>query len=1050
MSAITPTLGALLTGDHFYALLALAVVVGWLASLGAVSLFRLALTSPSASAAAWLLIGRPAIGIGVWATDLIVVAAYIPDLPIRYQPVLVAFALVAAIAVMTAGLWVAAKRSAFWCAPVGGAILGAGVAAMHYLGVWSLELPGRVTLSIGWVAASVALSLFFGTAALTIAALRADRRGLFAATTLLALGVIAHQLVAMTAVTIVSDPTRTIDAFSVSHLSLAFGTAGAAITMLLICFAGAFADRSHQEMIGEQNLLHNDALGVMAQGLCMFNADGRLVFWNDSFAEMYAIQGKLRVGFTLREILQRRIEAGTLGEDPDEYARRANCAALDGVPFRHIFELPDGRKISVANQARPTGGWVSTHEDITELKQREASFRLLFENNPVPMWVYEQSTLRFLAVNDAAVAHYGYSCEQFLAMTILDIRPAEDRESVRQAAEEKDYRADRTWRHIKADGTQIEVAIFARALPYKGRPAGICAIVDLTDRNRAENEIRRTRTFLDTIINNVPSNIVVKELPSFRYLLVNRAGEKQLDLPREKMIGKTAAEIFPKETANLILAQDLEMLKSGEDQYAQERTIITPDDAARIVSTTWLAVKGEDGKPQYMITVTDNVTERKRYEARITYLAHHDSLTDLPNRMAFNAYLAAMLEKTASANESFSVLCIDLDRFKEINDVFGHAIGDEVLRQVARRLEQACEGAFLTRFGGDEFTVISAVGLQPSGAKALAERLYAAMASDIEIQGQLLRAGLTIGISIYPNDGADAATLLANADAALYRAKAEARGSIRFFEPDMDRRLREKRALQHDMRSALAHNEMELYYQPQALVSGEITGFEALSRWHHPSRGLVAHGTFIPLAEESGLIISLGEWILREACREAASWPKPLQIAINLSPVQFQHGDLTALVHSVLLETGLKPSRLELEITEGVLVSDFPRAISILRRLKTLGVRIAMDDFGTGYSSLSYLQAFPFDKIKIDRAFISNLERNHQSEAIIRAVIGLGRGLDLPITAEGVETQAQLDFLVRESCQEVQGYLIGRPEPIANYAELVGRTVAEQIKALAS
>src|SRR3984957_13935170 len=363
MSGIMPTLGALLMGDRFYALLALAVVVGWLASLGAVSLFRLALTSPSASATtAWLLIGGPATGIGVWATDLIVVEAYIPDLPIRYHPVLVAFALVAAIVVMTAGLWVAAKSSAFWCAPVGGAILGASVAAMHYLGVWSLELPGRVTLSIGWVAVSVALSLFFGTAALTIAVLRADRRGLFAATTLLALGVVAHQFVAMAAVAIISDPTRPIAAFAVSHLSLAFGTAGAAIAMLLFCFAGAFADRSHQEMISEQNILHKDALGIMAQGLCMFDAHARLVFWNNRFAEMYGVQGKLQVGFTLREVLQQRIVAGTLGEDPDEYARRANTAAQAGVPFRHIFELPDGRMISVANQARPTGGWVSTPE----------------------------------------------------------------------------------------------------------------------------------------------------------------------------------------------------------------------------------------------------------------------------------------------------------------------------------------------------------------------------------------------------------------------------------------------------------------------------------------------------------------------------------------------------------------------------------------------------------------------------------------------------------------------------------------------------------------
>ena len=236
-----------------------------------------------------------------------------------------------------------------------------------------------------------------------------------------------------------------------------------------------------------------------------------------------------------------------------------------------------------------------------------------------------------------------------------------------------------------------------------------------------------------------------------------------------------------------------------------------------------------------------------------------------------------------------------------------------------------------------------------------------------------MRAGLSIGIAVFPVDGADAATLIGNADAALYRAKAEGRGTFRFFEADMDKRLRERRVLQQDLRSAIERNELALHYQPQARIGGEIIGFEALVRWQHPQRGMIPPGTFIPLAEESGLIVAMGEWILREACREAASWPNPLQIAINLSPVQFRHGDLPALVHSVLLETGLPPSRLELEITEGVLIDDFSRAVSILRRLKALGVRIAMDDFGTGYSSLSYLQSFPFDKIKIDQSFISNL-----------------------------------------------------------------------------
>jgi predicted signal transduction protein with EAL and GGDEF domain len=316
------------------------------------------------------------------------------------------------------------------------------------------------------------------------------------------------------------------------------------------------------------------------------------------------------------------------------------------------------------------------------------------------------------------------------------------------------------------------------------------------------------------------------------------------------------------------------------------------------------------------------------------------------------------------------------------------------------------------------------------------------VADDIESAGHSLKIGLSIGVAIFPHDGTEANTLLVNADAALYRAKAEGRGSIRFFEPDMDKRLRDRRALQHDLQSAMARHELTLNYQPQALIGGKIIGFEALIRWRHPSRGMVQPNEFIPLAEDSGLIVPIGEWVLREACREAASWPKPLQIAVNLSPIQFRHGDLPELVHSILLTTGLAANRLELEITESVLIDDFSRAVSILRRLKSLGVRIAMDDFGTGYSSLSYLQSFPFDKIKIDQTFISNLEHNPQSAAIIRAVIGLGRGLDLPVVAEGVESAGQLAFLANELCDEVQGFLVGHPLPIDDYAQWTGHLPA--------
>jgi len=550
-------------------------------------------------------------------------------------------------------------------------------------------------------------------------------------------------------------------------------------------------------------------------------------------------------------------------------------------------------------------------------------------------------------------------------------------------------------------------------------------------------DVIKAQTFLDTIVDNVPATIVVRELPEGRFVLINREGEKLLDTARGKLLGKTVSDVFSADAARAIVEHDeVQMQTAGPTVFA-EVPIATPT-GTRITVSTGLAIRDTNGVPRYLINVVEDVTERKRAEAEIERLAHFDALTDMPNRAAFSDRIADTAARCAAGGESFAVLCIDLDRFKEVNDVFGHTVGDSLLREIGKRLDAACGDSFLARVGGDEFTVICAEGAQPAAAEALAERLLHAIEGEIEVAGQSLRAGMSIGVAVFPTDGADTLVLLANADAALYRAKAEARGSIRFFEPAMDKRLRERRALQHDLRSALSRGELTLHYQPQASIAGRITGFEALVRWWHPTRGMVPPSEFIPLAEESGLIIPIGEWIFREACREAASWKVPLRIAVNLSPVQFRHGDLPALVHQTLFDTGLSANRLEIEITEGVLIGDFARAVAILRRLKALGVRIAMDDFGTGYSSLSYLQSFPFDKIKIDQAFVANLNDNPQSAAIIRAVIGLGRGLALPVIAEGVETMEQMSFLERENCSEVQGFLVGRPAPIEQYAELVG------------
>jgi diguanylate cyclase (GGDEF)-like protein len=398
------------------------------------------------------------------------------------------------------------------------------------------------------------------------------------------------------------------------------------------------------------------------------------------------------------------------------------------------------------------------------------------------------------------------------------------------------------------------------------------------------------------------------------------------------------------------------------------------------------------------------------------------------------------LEQASKTGEQFAVMCLDLDRFKEANDVYGHLVGDGLLREAARRLQAAADDAFIARIGGDEFMLVVSGETPEETAGELGERLIDAFSSNFDVDGHQIQVGLSIGVAIFPADGIHVKTLIANADAALYQAKTEVRGSVRFFEEKLGSRLRERRELQTDLRKALENGGLSLHYQPQKTITfGKVVGLEALARWHCPKRGMVSPDVFIPIAEQSSQIITLGEWILREACREAASWDKPLKVAVNISPIQFHHGDLPNLVHSVLLETGLKAERLELEITEGVLIDDFARAVSILRKLKSLGIHIALDDFGSGYSSLSYLHAFPFEKIKIDRVFIGDLEHNHHSMAIVRAIITLGHNLNIPILAEGVETESQLAFLAQEGCDEVQGYLTGRPYQIEAYAEMVGR-----------
>jgi diguanylate cyclase (GGDEF)-like protein/PAS domain S-box-containing protein len=921
-----------LTTEHDWRLVALAVVVCLLASLTAINLFHRARQMSGRARALWIGTAGFATGCGIWATHFIAMLAYDPGIAVTYSIGLTAISLVAAALITTIGLTVAVHLSSTWSAALGGGIVGGGVASMHYLGMAALQIPGHISWEIHLVALSVLLGIAFGTAALAVAVRRSDAQATVLAAVLLTLAIASHHFTAMGAVEIVPDPTRVIDTFSLSPTALAFALANAAIAILGLSLAGAFADRR----LREQDRRLATAVNNMTQGLVMFDAQERMVVCNERYMEMYGLSPDIvKPGCSLGDIIRNRIESGSLDRDAAEYRSQLLEAMAKGNTIGWVVETTDGRAIQVVNRPISRGDWIGIHEDITE-------------------------------------------------------------------------------------------------------------------RRRAEQELQRTKAFLNTVFENVPAMVAVKEIPSFRYVLINRVAESYYGVARGEMIGKTAADIFSPEAAAIIETHDRDAAQDGRELIFDVHPIAMPNGETRIVTTKRVPLAGANGNPQYLLTVVEDVTERKRAEARIEYLAHHDTLTDLPNRTAFNECLSSMLERAATADEGFAVLCIDLDRFKEVNDVFGHSTGDALLQEVARRLRATVGGAFVARPGGDEFIVIVGDGAEPARVAALAEALLASAAADVEIDGNHLRYGMSIGVAVYPTDGTDAKTLLANADAALYRAKQEGRGSIRFFASEMDKQLRDRRALQQDLRSAIERNQLRLLFQPQATIDGTVVGFEALLRWQHPTRGLVSPNDFIPIAEDSGIIIAIGEWVLREACQQAASWPRPLQVAVNLSPVQFKHGDLAGIVHKILFETGLAPSRLELEITEGVLIGDFSRAVSILRRIKALGVKIAMDDFGTGYSSLSYLQSFPFDKMKIDRTFVANLGRNPQSAAIIRAMIGLGRGLDLPIVAEGVETSEQLDFLVREQCHEVQGFLIGRPKPIEDFAEITGEAeFAEKRIALA-
>ncbi len=826
-------------------------------------------------------------------------------------------------------------------------------------------------------------------------------------------------------------------------------TAGAVVCTFLASIALWSASLLRKIKLAEvrRNALVSSALNNLGQGIVMVDANRKLAFCNERYLEIYGLKrSDIRRGMTGRELAALREQRGMLGTTVDEFYDKSSS------PEGYIFELPGDRSVSVKHVRLPNGASVTTHEECTEerrLARQLASTKnfleLVIEHAPVCIAAKGIANGRYIFVNRAFEQFSGFSREQIVGRCADELFPAQTVAAVEAA--DKAALAAPDGKHsndvLIECGDQSRILASNRVVVRneQNEPEFLVALFDdVTERVSLSEQVKDAKKFLELVVDNVPISVTVESVRDRRYLLANRHAETILNRRREDATGLTSADMFNPREASLIVNRDNAAIRLGGMQ-TEEHPISTKN-GLRLFLTRRVTVNGDDGAPQYLIKTHEDVTDRRQTESRMAHMAYHDALTDLPNRVAFLQALSQMIEACAGADDQFAVLSVDLDGLKEVNDVFGHAVGDKLLIEVSRRIEAAARGGVVARLSGDEFGLIID-GAQPDAGIALAERLTQAAASEFLIDGKSVRTGLTVGIALYPRDGKGAAQLLANSGAALFRAKAHSRGSISIFEPEMDQQIRRRRVLHQELSVAIRNGELSLHYQPQARAGrnvgiDDVVGFEALARWMHPVRGFVPPSEFIPLAEESGLIVEMGEWILREACREAASWPKPLQIAVNLSPAQFMHGDVVSLLHSILLETGLEPSRLELEITEGVLIEDFDRGLALLRRLKMLGVRISMDDFGSGYSSLTYLQAFPFDKIKIDRAFVINLGHNPQSAAIVRAVINLGHGLGMAIVAEGVETREQFAFLANERCDVVQGYLIGKPAPISQYSALIG------------
>jgi diguanylate cyclase (GGDEF)-like protein/PAS domain S-box-containing protein len=788
--------------------------------------------------------------------------------------------------------------------------------------------------------------------------------------------------------------------------------------------------------------LHAIAMSEIAAGVLVIDSDLRIVFFNRRCADIFGLPPHaIYPGLPLRTVLSQIADptnrpAATM----DEMWRELCRTFAGGKEFQFERRIRAGGLITLSCRPTGGGGWVCTCEDTgarhrveRELEAQVGRLTQIIENIAHGICVYDRDQ-RLVSCNDRYRQIFGFRKDEVSpGMTYRDILALAVERSIfpdgiatddlleKRAALFRDMAMSDTLR--LNDGRIVELTV---------RPIGnegwIAEFDDITVRMRAEETLQARNALLDAALENMAHGLCAFD-EQMRVIVVN---QRYL-----KMYGLAAADACPGTPMIELMRRSIERGihiagVNAEGMFAdlKDRLIDNKEPALhrRLSDGRIIAVRHQPMANGGWVGTYEDITERHRAEQNIAYMARHDALTDLPNRLLFHEKMSEGLARVDTRDARLAVMCLDLDNFKAVNDSLGHPVGDQLLQAVARLLCKALHhDDTIARLGGDEFAILHPTE-SVADTEALARRLIDVVSKPIVIDGQEIITGLSIGIAMAPENGITSDQLMKNADLALYRAKAVGRNTHLFFEPGMDAELRARRRIEVDLRHALDAGEFHLVYQPQVrLATNQIVGMEALIRWTHPTRGLISPGEFIPVAEETGLIVQLGEFVLRQACAEATKWPETVRVAVNLSPMQIRTRDLTSTVINVLAETGIAANRLELEITEALLMQKDESVVRTLHDLRALGVQIAMDDFGTGYSSLSYLRSFPFDRIKIDRSFISGEDRSADREPIIRAIVQLGASLGIETTAEGVETVEQLQLIQRARCTEAQGFLLGRP-----------------------